>query len=260
MFDWRSIAAAARPGRDTESQRRQAARAQAIESLLRTATAKFVATNPSFERYVSQSVFFATACAPQTVIDEDAALLAYLIWWIFITDTYIDQQDRSFLDDIQEVERALLACLPTLVRRYGTSDLHRFGWTSLPSSSRLTTTAALSKENADGSDEGQIFRVALAQWLEQLAQRGVDLRHIARQIARCIGSMRQELAWSGTLNQRSAASRLPTLEQYLVVAARTTGLHPTAALLATLASLSGPSLSARLALGRAGSAYHPFGK
>ena len=92
MFDWRSIATTLRPGRETESQRRQAARAQAIEPLLRTATATFVAANPSFERYVSQSVFFATACAPRMLVDEDAALLAYLIWWIFITDTYIDQR------------------------------------------------------------------------------------------------------------------------------------------------------------------------
>jgi hypothetical protein len=227
VFDWRSIASELRPGRDSESQRRQAARAQAIEPLLRTATAPFVAANPSFERYISQSVFFATACAPQTLVNEDVALLAYLIWWIFITDTYVDQQDRSFLYDSEEVERTLLSCLPPLVLRYGENELRRIGWPSLP------------KEDADTPDEERIFSGALEQWLERVAQRGIGLRRIARQIARCIGSMRQELAWSCALSQHALRSRLPTLDQYLLVAARTTGLHPTAALVASLAPLSG---------------------
>jgi hypothetical protein len=239
VFDWRSIATELRPGRDSDSQRRQAARAQAIEPLLRTATAAFVAANPSFERYVSQSVFFATACAPQTLLDEDAALLAYLIWWIFITDTYIDQKDRAFLYDAEQVERTLLSCLPTLVRRHGESELRRSGWPSLPPATWLDTESALPIESSDKPDEELIFSDALTQWLERVARRGVGLRRIARQIARCIGSMRQELAWSCALSQLAPRSRLPTLDQYLLVAARTTGLHPTAALVASLAPLSG---------------------
>ena len=239
MFDWRSIATTLRPGRETESQRRQAARAQAIEPLLRTATATFVAANPSFERYVSQSVFFATACAPRMLVDEDAALLAYLIWWIFITDTYIDQQDQPFLYDPEQIERTLLSCLPTLVRRHGESELRRIGWSSLPPATRLDTESALPIEDTHKPDEERVFSDALTQWLERVAQRGVGLRRIARQIARCIGSMRQELAWSCALSQHAPRSRLPRLDQYLLVAARTTGLHPTAALVASLASLSG---------------------
>jgi terpene synthase-like protein len=227
VFDWRSIASELRPGRDSESQRRQAARAQAIEPLLRTATAPFVAVNAPFERYISQSVFFATACAPQTILDEDAALLAYLIWWIFITDTYVDQQDRSFLYDSEQVEHTLLSCLPPLVRRYGENELRRIGWPSLP------------KEDADKPEKERIFSGAFEQWLKRVAQRGVGLRRIARQIARCIGSMRQEFAWSCALSQHAPRSRLPTLDQYLLVAARTTGLHPTAAFVASLAPLSG---------------------
>jgi hypothetical protein len=228
-----------RPGRETESQRRQAARAQAIEPLLRTATATLVAANPSFERYVSQSVFFATACAPQTLVDEDAALLAYLIWWIFITDTYIDQEDRPFLYDAEQIERTLLSCLPILVRRYGENELRRSGWPSLPPATWFDSESALPIKDTHRPDEERIFRVALTQWLERIAQRGVSLRRIARQIARCIGSMRQELAWSCALSQHAPRSRLPTLDQYLLVAARTTGLHPTAALVASLAPLSG---------------------
>ncbi len=239
MFDWRSIATTLRPGRETESQRRQAARAQAIEPLLRTATATLVAANPSFERYVSQSVFFATACAPQTLVDDDAALLAYLIWWIFITDTYIDQEDRPFLYDAEQIERTLLSCLPTLVRRHGESELRRVGWPSLPPATWLDTESALPIEGANKLGEERVFSDALTQWLERVAQRGVGLRRIARQIAGCIGSMRQELAWSCALSQRAPRSRLPTLDQYLLVAARTTGLHPTAALVASLAPLSG---------------------
>ena len=239
MFDWRSIATTLRPGRETESQRRQAARAQAIEPLLRTATATFVAANPSFERYVSQSVFFATACAPRMLVDEDAALLAYLIWWIFITDTYIDQQDQPFLYEPEQIERTLLSCLPTLVRRHGESELRRIGWSSLPPATRLETESALPIEDTHKPDEERVFSDALTQWLERVAQRGVGLRRIARQIARCIGSMRQELAWSCALSHHALRSRLPRLDQYLLVAARTTGLHPTAALVASLASLSG---------------------
>lgn len=239
MFDWRSIATTLRPGRETESQRRQAARAQAIEPLLRTATATFVAANPSFERYVSQSVFFATACAPWMLVDEDAALLAYLIWWIFITDTYIDQQDQPFLYEPEQIERTLLSCLPTLVRRHGESELRRIGWSSLPPAARLDTESALPIEDTHKPDEERVFSDALTQWLERVAQRGVGLRRIARQIARCIGSMRQELAWSCALSHHAPRSRLPRLDQYLLVAARTTGLHPTAALVASLASLSG---------------------
>jgi hypothetical protein len=239
VFDWRSIATTLLPGRETESQRRQAARAQAIEPLLRTATVTFVAANPSFERYVSQSVFFATACAPQTLVDEDAALLAYLIWWIFITDTYIDQEDRPFLHGAEQIERTLLSCLPTLVRRYGESELRRVGWPSLPSATWLDSESALPIEDTHEQDEERIFSDALTQWLERVAQRGVGLRRIARQIARCIGSMRQELAWSCSLSQHTPRARLPTLDQYLLVAARTTGLHPTAALIASLAPLSG---------------------
>ena len=239
MFDWRSIASTLRPGRETESQRRQAARAQAIEPLLRTAAATFVAANPSFERYVSQSVFFATACAPQMLVDEDAALLAYLIWWIFITDTYIDQRDQPFLYDAEQIERTLLSCLPTLVRRHGESELRRIGWPSLPPATWLDTESALPIEGANNLGEGHIFSDALTQWLGRVVQRGVGLRRIARQIARCIGSMRQELTWSCALSQHAPRSRLPTLDQYLLVAARTTGLHPTAALVASLAPLSG---------------------
>ncbi|HEY7091686.1 MAG TPA: terpene synthase family protein, partial [Ktedonobacterales bacterium] len=161
------------------------------------------------------------------------------IWWIFITDTYIDQEDRPFLYGAEQIERTLLSCLPALVRRYGESELRRIGWPSLPPVTCLANESALPIDGTHKPDEERVFSGALTHWLERVAQRGVGLRRIARQVARCIGSMRQELVWSCALSQHVPRSRLPTLDQYLLVAARTTGLHPTAALVASLAPLSG---------------------
>lgn len=271
-FDWQALVIEAFPGTSAAAPREQLARATRMQDLLIEWSSPFGAG--LIKQFIRPSVLFAVASTPRTASDDLTLSLARLIYWIYSLDTALDALDAHDDDSaILLLRLAATPLIEQLgadtFRRYGwnieaQSDTATHGVTPYLRPGAAREIATVGPLLADAL-RALVARAAHAR-VKLASAEGVGGNTVSNeffgqltmdQLTQCVCALRQELLWSPTRRRaRLAPPRLrnwpwdtgrgvrlrvvqrsttsPSLEAYLAIAERTTGVHPTAALICWL--------------------------
>ncbi|HLY30133.1 MAG TPA: hypothetical protein VKQ36_03840, partial [Ktedonobacterales bacterium] len=232
-FDWVAIVEATRPDDATRLQRIQALRLRQTLARLQ----EWAAQTRLGATHAGPAAAFAVVSSQPTTPDALTDALARLFLWIFNLDSSIDDQPADRLGDPAWVDAVLRACAQSMLARISPirpEQAIALGWAPL----QMETTPA--PDDDGGDDWPARLSAAASVWLDEAVAEWKHARHAAQwerilveQLLACVGLMRQEFAWSALYRTQPTDARkgkLPTLDAYLDVAARTTGVHPAATL------------------------------
>jgi hypothetical protein len=230
-FDWPALLQDVRRGTTTAAQRTQRERIGRIATQICDWAGRWQLPTTHSEA----SAVFATCAAPPTMADRQIMAFATLIFWIYTLDSHMDRHEfagkseRSTDALLAHMDGDLTAATAPLRHMLSYAEQHAANF-DLPWRSRHTVAPMC-----------QSLGGALTAWLHEVADCWTAVhwqvqarRHlIARQIAACVGMMRQEFAWNCLLHGTTDKLPLPTLDAYLMATHISIGVYPISALAAT---------------------------